>query len=73
MRKEYFCCICYEKLNYKPTRLVKQEYGAGRYNQYYNLHNYDFCKKCYKKFDNWVKKHNNKMEVSSNEKDICDK
>lgn len=58
MRKIYTCCICHEILNYKPIRLVKQEYGAGTYNQYANICNYDFCKKCYNKFNSWINKHN---------------
>ena len=62
-QKVYICCICHEVLEeYKPTRLVRQEYGRYGYRQYGPIHNYDFCKKCYKKFDNWVKKHETENE-----------
>lgn len=58
MTKRYFCCICGEELKeYKPIRLVKQEYGAGRYKQYYPIENYDFCKRCYLVFERWIQKH----------------
>ena len=61
--KIYICCICHEVLKeYKPIRLVKQIYGASGYNQYGNVCNYDFCKKCYAKFNSWVKKHENEEE-----------
>lgn len=52
----YKCCICNEQLDYKPTRLVKQKHGVHpRYqSQYYQVCYYNFCDKCYKKFDNWV-------------------
>lgn len=57
--KIYRCCICHEVLeDYKPIRLVKQKYGIGNYKQYYNVDHYDFCKRCYSKFNNWIKKHN---------------
>ena len=58
MPKKYICCICHKTLNdKKPIRLVKQEYGAGAYNQYSNVDKYDICERCYKVFDNWIKKH----------------
>lgn len=57
--KIYKCCICHTVLTeYKPIRLTKKEYG-GRYCQYNPVDNYDFCKKCYAKFNNWIKKHMN--------------
>ena len=55
--KVYKCCICHKVLDYKPIRLVKQEYGIGRYNQYSSVKHYDFCNKCYKAFNNWLLKH----------------
>lgn len=55
--KRYFCCICHERLEDKPIRLVKQEYGIGKYLQYSNVDKYDFCEKCYRTFNNWIIKH----------------
>ena len=55
--KIYKCCICHETLDYKPIRLTKQKYGAGPYKQYYPIENYDFCKRCYFKFQRWLDKH----------------
>lgn len=63
MKKIYSCCICHKVLEDKPIRLTKEEYGAGKYNQYSPVANYDFCKECYKKFDNWIKKHKDKKEL----------
>ena len=57
--KIYECCICHQILeDYKPIRLVKQRYGDSGYKQYYPVNTYDFCETCYKKFDNWIRKHN---------------
>lgn len=54
---EYKCCICHKKLkNIDTIRLVKQLYGISRYGGHYRVEKYDFCKKCYSKFDNWLKK-----------------
>lgn len=61
--KIYKCCICHQALNYKPIRLVKQKYGIGKYKQYANEENYDFCKECYKKFNRWILKHEKEDEV----------
>ena len=56
--KIYKCCICHEVLEeYKPIRLVKQKYGTGYYNEYKKVCHYDFCKRCYAKFNGWLKKH----------------
>lgn len=56
--KIYKCCICHKVLTKeKPIRLVKQIYGAGRYNEYYPVEHYDICKKCYGAFDRWLEKH----------------
>lgn len=57
MNKIYFCCICHKKLKQKPIRLVKQEYGSGRYNQYAQVDKYDICQRCYISFDRWLKKY----------------
>lgn len=55
--KIYKCCICHEVLEeYKPVRLTRQKYGLHHRNQYSPEVNYDFCKKCYAKFNNWIKK-----------------
>ena len=55
--KIYKCCICHKVLKEKPIRLVKQKYGAGRYNQYHPIDRYDICKNCYVVFDRWINKH----------------
>ena len=56
LHKIYKCCVCHEVLeDYKPIRLVKQKYGKGKYKQYSNVATYDFCKKCYAKFNGWIK------------------
>lgn len=57
MKKIYSCCICHKVLEDKPIRLTKKEYGIGKYKQYDPVENYDFCKKCYKVFENWLEKH----------------
>lgn len=55
--KQSICCICHKKLDYKSTRLTKQEYGNGKYKQYYPVENYDICDKCYETFDRWIEKY----------------
>ena len=56
--KVYECCICHEILeDEKPIRLTKQKYGVNGYKQYGYVNKYDFCRKCYGKFHNWIKKH----------------
>lgn len=55
--KQYKCCICHRTLREMPIRLLKQEYGVGKYNQYSQVDKYDICKICYQKFDNWINKH----------------
>ena len=56
--KIYKCCICHSTLKeYKPIRLVKEKYGKYGYNQYNKVCHYDFCKRCYTKFNNWINKH----------------
>lgn len=58
--KDFYCCICKQKLSYKPIRLVKQIHDNKEcYGKYIKVHNYDFCRKCYNTFDKWVKKYNN--------------
>ena len=49
--KIYKCIICNKVLEEKPIRLVKQIYGAGRYNQYHPIEHFDFCKKHFKDDD----------------------
>lgn len=64
-RKIYKCCICHNVLDeYRPIRLVKQNWEFKGYGLYRNKANYDFCIDCYKKFNNWIKKH---KEVENNE------
>lgn len=60
--KIYSCCICHKVLREKPIRLVKQEYGSGRYNQYAFVDKYDICKRCYQSFDKWINKHKEDQE-----------
>ena len=55
-RKIYKCCKCGKTLEDKPIRLVKEVYGAGKYNMLYRTEHYDFCDKCYQIFDDWLKK-----------------
>lgn len=55
--KTYKCCICNKELKEKPIRLTKQKYGIGKYKQYAPVENYDFCKECYRTFNNWIIKH----------------
>lgn len=59
--KIYKCCICHIVLkDYKPYRLVKQVWDGPYGGRYMNIHNYDFCKKCYIVFDRWIRKHEEK-------------
>ena len=60
--KQYYCCICKKELEEKPIRLVKQVYGVGRYNQFAPVDKWDFCKTCYERFNNWIKKHRRENE-----------
>lgn len=57
MEKIYKCCICHTILDYKPHRLVHQEYGERPYRQYKNKKHYDFCDKCFRAFAHWIIKH----------------
>lgn len=55
---DYKCCICHEKIKNKDTiRLCKQLYGISRFGGHYTVDKFDFCKKCYSKFENWLKKY----------------
>ena len=58
MKKEYKCCICKKVLDYKPIRLIRQEYYCKKYNQYAPIERYDFCKECYDYIENYLVKHN---------------
>ena len=60
--KIYKCCICHKILDYKPHRLVHQEYQNTGYKQYKNKYNYDFCNRCFKIYLAWINKHNNKED-----------
>lgn len=57
MKMNNKCCICHQILDYKPIRLVKLKYGVIYSDQYKQIAKYDFCNKCFKKFENWIKKH----------------
>lgn len=52
--KIYRCCVCNTILPYKPHRLVHQEYGVKRYHQFQQVDKYDFCNKCFKKFEELI-------------------
>ena len=52
--KVYSCTHCGKQLTYKPVRLYKNIYGAGRFKQYYPVEYYNLCKRCYKIFDIWI-------------------
>lgn len=61
MQKKVFkCCICGKVLKeYKPIRLVKQVHDEQvPYGAYHHVRNYDFCKKCYRVFEVWLRRHN---------------
>lgn len=54
--RAYRCCICHCVIErFDAIRLVKQKYNTDRFANTGN--NYDFCKKCYKVFAAWLKKH----------------
>ena len=58
MKNVFRCCICHEVLNDKPIRLVKQVHDNKKpYGAYHYRTNYDFCKRCYAKFNRWIEKH----------------
>lgn len=55
--KIYKCCICHKVIdNVDTIRLQKCLYGMGRTSGHYPVRHYDFCKRCYAKFNNWIKK-----------------
>lgn len=62
--KIYKCCICHEVQQEKPIRLAKQKYEFDSYGRYFTKKLYDFCPKCYSKFNRWVKKH--EEEINEN-------
>lgn len=44
----YTCCICNKEIiEYRPVRFIKQLFGYGKYKQYSQIRNYDFCNECY--------------------------
>lgn len=55
-RNQYYCCICHKEIK-RHFRLCKQEFGIGKYKQYYPVNNYDFCDSCYAIFEKWLNKH----------------
>ena len=56
--KIYKCCICHTVLDeYKPYRLVMQIWDGPYGGRYMNKNNYDFCKRCYRVFNQWIIKH----------------
>lgn len=64
--KIYKCNKCNKKLDYKPIRLTKQEYGIHHYNQYYPVKHYDFCKECYKKIERELENTINTLTIHKN-------
>ena len=62
---EYKCVICNKTLKEKPIRLIKYIYGAGRFNQFSQVDKWDFCKRCYAKFENWINKHRRDNEKNN--------
>lgn len=52
--KIYKCYKCGKVLDYKPTRFVKQKYGAGRFNQFYPVKFYDLCDRCCEILIRWL-------------------
>lgn len=58
IKKIYKCCICHKKLPKMPIRL-KYQLGDNKetYRAFQTLHNYDFCDKCFKIFEEWINKH----------------
>lgn len=56
--KQQECCICHATVyNNVVVRLQKCLYGAGRTSGHYPVEHYDFCKRCYAKFEKWINKH----------------
>lgn len=61
--KIYSCCICHKILeDYKPHRLVHQEYEKWYYK---NTFNYDFCDDCFKIFKRWIYKHRGGIDFNN--------
>lgn len=54
VKKIYSCCICHKVLDYKPHRLVHQEWEEKGYGLYKNKNNFDFCDTCFKTFVVWI-------------------
>lgn len=55
----YYCCICHRRVpKQKNIKLLKQEYGAGNYNQFSQTGKFNFCPHCYGKIEAWIEKHN---------------
>ena len=54
VKKVYYCCICHKILDYKPHRLVYQEWEEKGYGLYKNQNNFDFCNNCFKTFIVWI-------------------
>ena len=48
LRKTYICDLCKKELkDVLPIRFIQQEYGVGRYKQYYPVAKFDLCVSCY--------------------------
>ena len=55
LKKIYICEICKKVVDDDfPIRFIQQEYGAGRYKQYYPVDRFDLCKDCYSKIKEFV-------------------
>jgi hypothetical protein len=52
--KDSVCIRCEKKLDYKPTRLLKQVYALRPYKQYKNVEIIDLCKECYDEFEQFL-------------------
>lgn len=57
------CIICHKEIiRYKPTRLYRFEYGNKPYKQYKAIEHWDFCNNCFKRFQLWLYKNNQKKD-----------
>lgn len=56
VEKIYRCCIC-KKIIKRNHRLIRMDWGLGRFKDFGTVAHYDFCDKHYQVFDKWIKKH----------------
>lgn len=62
VKKIYTCCICHRVLDFRPHRLVHQEWESKGYGLYKNIYNFDFCDECFKIFTTWIDKNSKKVK-----------